>query len=90
MTKTFSKSDLARIIAQRLGLHIGTTQEALEAAFDEIKAHAEAGERVNIGSFGSFVVKTRAARTARNPHTGEPVEVPEKRVLTFRPAKPKA
>ncbi len=90
MTKTFSKADLASVIAQRHILSIRTTQEMLEAVFDEIRTHAEAGERVNIGSFGSFVVKTRAARTARNPHTGEAVEVPEKRILTFRPAKPKA
>jgi len=90
VTKTFSKADIARVVAQRLGLHIGTTQEMLEATFDEMKSHAEAGERVNIGGFGSFVVKTRAARTARNPHTGDPVEVPEKQVLTFRPAKAKA
>jgi len=45
------------------------------------------GEEVSVAGFGIFAVKDRAARVARNPKTGEPVNVPAKRVPKFKPAK---
>jgi integration host factor subunit beta len=45
------------------------------------------GEKLEIRGFGSFKVKERKARVARNPRTGETVQVPAQRVATFRPSK---
>lgn len=87
MAKTFPKSELARHLAQEMGWNITQTAKAVDRVFDLILEHAEAGERVSIGSFGSFTVKKRAARTARNPHTGAAVEVPARDVLAFKPFK---
>lgn len=60
------------------------TPGTFRAVFDAIKDRVERGEKVRIKDFGTFQMKTRAARTARNPRTGEEVKVPEKTVLTFK------
>ena len=60
------------------------TPGTFRVVFDAIKDRVEWGEKVRIKGFGTFQMKTRAARTARNPGTGEEVKVPEKTVLTFK------
>ncbi|MDD2750742.1 HU family DNA-binding protein [Acidithiobacillus sp.] len=44
--------------------------------------------RVVIPGLGSLILQTRKARTGRNPATGEPLSIPEKKVIKFRPGKP--
>lgn len=61
----------------------GIKAEQVAAVFNAVSTLA-ADERVTVRGFGSFQFKTRAARTARNPKTGEAVQVPEKTVLTFK------
>ncbi len=87
MAKTFPKSDLVRQLAEEMGWNITSTAKAVDRVFDLIAERAAAGERVSIGSFGAFTVKTRAARTARNPLTGAQIEVPAREVLAFKPFK---
>lgn len=87
MAKTFPKSALARQLAEEMGWNVTNTERAVNRVFELIREHAEAGERVSIGTFGAFSVKKRAARTARNPHTGAAVEVPAREVLAFKPFK---
>lgn len=60
------------------------TPGTFRAVFDAIKDRVERGERVQIKGFGTFQMKTRAARVARNPRTGDEVQVPEKKVMTFK------
>jgi len=55
-----------------------------EEGFKEALAR---GEKVELRGFGNFRLKTRQARKARNPKTGETVDVPEKRVVYFRTGK---
>jgi len=62
-------------------------REILREAAVIIKRETDAGERVIIRDFGSFSRKGRKAKTARNPKTGEVVQVPAKNVLTFKAAK---
>lgn len=62
-------------------------REILREAAAIIKRETDAGERVIIRDFGSFTRKDRRAKTARNPKTGEVVQVPAKKVLTFKAAK---
>jgi len=62
-------------------------RKVVNAAALVIKAAVEEGEKVMIRDFGTFSMKDRAARTARNPKTGEAVQVPAKTVLVFKASK---
>lgn len=62
-------------------------EEVVESMIDSITKTLKKGEEVSIAGLGIFSVKTRAARTARNPKTGEPVKVAAARVPRFRAAK---
>ena len=58
----------------------------VKRVIDVIGLALACGETVSIRNFGSFEPRTRIAVTRRNPKTGEPVEVPEKYTVGFRPA----
>ncbi len=58
----------------------------VDAVLAGIKERVMAGERVTIQGFGSFYRKETPARVARNPQNGEPVMVPAKRTIGFRPS----
>lgn len=62
-------------------------EEVVESMIDSITKTLKKGDEVSIAGLGIFSVKTRAARTARNPKTGEAVKVPATRVPKFRAAK---
>ena len=56
-------------------------------AFTEITEALMQGDRVNLSSFGTFRVKTGAARLARNPRTGAAIPIPARKVVSFRAGK---
>lgn len=62
-------------------------KNVLRSAFDAINAKTAAGETVRIYNFGTFQTKTRAARTGRNPQTGEAIQIAESTTLGFKPTK---
>jgi DNA-binding protein HU-beta len=62
-------------------------EEVVDAIFDGIAGSLKSGDEVSIAGFGIFSAKQRAARTARNPRTGESITVPAMRVPKFRAAK---
>ncbi|MFA6131352.1 MAG: HU family DNA-binding protein [Patescibacteria group bacterium] len=62
-------------------------EEVVDFVFDTIAASLKKGDDVAIAGFGAFVVKARKARTARNPRTGEMVNVPATKVPRFKPGK---
>jgi len=62
-------------------------EEVVDFVFDTIADTMKRGDEVSIAGFGSFVVKNRKARQARNPRTGEAISVPAMRVPKFRAAK---
>src|SRR6185503_3442996 len=63
------------------------TKEIVQKTFDAIVETLVEERRIELRNFGVFEVKERAARKARNPRTGERVDVPEKMVVTFKPGK---
>jgi integration host factor beta subunit len=63
------------------------TEIVVETVFDSIKEALIKGEKIEIRGFGNFKLKNRRSRKARNPKTGESVDVPEKRVLHFKTGK---
>jgi integration host factor subunit beta len=82
------KSELILHIAQQNPhLYQRDVERIINTILDEIRDALARGDRVELRGFGAFSVKEREARTARNPRTGEPVEVDAKRVPYFKTGK---
>jgi integration host factor subunit beta len=62
-------------------------EQVADIFFDEIAARLAEGGRVELRGFGTFSTRLRNARVGRNPRTGDPVDVPSKRVPYFKPGK---
>ena len=82
-----NKASLAEAIAEKIGTSKADAERALETVIDSIVETLKNGGEVSIAGLGIFSAKERAARTARNPRTGEAVQVPAMRVPKFRAAK---
>jgi DNA-binding protein HU-beta len=78
-----NKNELVDQVADRAGLGRGDAAGALEAALAAIESELAAGGEVTITGFGKFSVSERGARQARNPRTGEPIQVPAGRAPRF-------
>ncbi|MBX6749559.1 MAG: HU family DNA-binding protein [Micromonosporaceae bacterium] len=79
-----NKAELIEALTDRLGDRKAATA-ALDAVLTEIQNAVTKGEKVSITGFGVFEKRVRAARTARNPRTGEAVKVKKTSVPAFRP-----
>lgn len=82
-----NKSELVNAVAASTGLTKTESANAVDAVVDAITEAIKRGESVTLVGFGTFDVKERAARTGRNPKTGEAVEIPERRTPSFKPGK---
>ena len=82
-----TKKEIVKTISEEIGLTQLKTKEIVQKTFDAIIEALVADGRIELRNFGVFEVKKRAARSARNPRTGEQVKVPEKFVVTFKPGK---
>jgi DNA-binding protein HU-beta len=60
-------------------------EQVISAVFDRVSSELKSGNEVTIKNFGRFFTKQKPARNARNPKTGETVQVPEKTVIKFAP-----
>jgi nucleoid DNA-binding protein len=84
---TVTKKEIVKQISDKIGLTQLKTKDIVQQTFDAIvDALLEMG-RIELRNFGVFEVKQRKARKARNPRTGERVDVPPKYVVTFKPGK---
>ncbi|HTH93171.1 MAG TPA: HU family DNA-binding protein [Candidatus Paceibacterota bacterium] len=84
---TMNKQALVELIHSKIGGTKVQAEEIVESIISEITKTLKKGEEVSIAGLGIFSVKTRAARMARNPKTGEQVKVAATRVPKFRAAK---
>ena len=83
-----TKSVLIEKVTEKVeGLTKNQTEIVVETVFESIKKALMQGEKIEIRGFGNFRLKTRNPRKARNPKTGETVEVPGKKVLYFKVGK---
>jgi DNA-binding protein HU-beta len=82
-----NKGELIDSIAKQSGLTKADSQRALDATLDAIKGSLMTGEKVSIPGFGTFDTSKRAARTGRNPQTGEPIKIKARTVAKFKPGK---
>ena len=82
-----TKKEIVKKISEMSGLTQIQTKEIVQSTLDAIiDSIVEAG-RIELRNFGVFEVRRRAPRKARNPRTGETVQVPAKRVVVFKPGR---
>ena len=82
-----TKKEIVKQISERIGLTQLKTKDIVQQTFDAIVDTLLEVGRIELRNFGVFEVKQRKARKARNPRTGDKVEVPPKNVVTFKPGK---
>lgn len=82
-----TKKEIVKQIADRAQLTQLKTKEIVQWTFDAIVDTLIQDGRIELRNFGVFEVKRRKARKARNPRTGEKVDVEPKNVVTFKPGK---
>jgi DNA-binding protein HU-beta len=70
-----NKAELIDAVAEAADLSKASATRALDAALDTITGALKAGDQVTLVGFGTFSVRPRAARTGRNPRTGEAIEI---------------
>ena len=78
-----NKSQLIEAVAAKNGMKKKDAEAAVNAVTETIAEAMKNGEKVQLVGFGTFEVKARGARTGRNPKTGETIEVPASKHLTF-------
>ncbi len=84
-----TKSELIDRVAEQVeGLTRKQVETVVDTIFDGMKEALRRDEKIEIRGFGNFKTKIRNAKTARNPRTGEKVEVPPKRAIHFKIGKP--
>ena len=82
-----NKQALAEAIHQKIGGTKMLAEQAVDVMIESITTSLKKDEEVSLSGLGIFSAKQRAARTARNPRTGEAIQVPAMRVPKFRAAK---
>ncbi|MEO7126861.1 MAG: HU family DNA-binding protein [Nakamurella sp.] len=80
-----NKTELTNKLAELLDGDKKTASTAIEGFIDLVQREVKAGRKVSVSGFGVFEKRERAARTARNPRTGEAVKVKKTNVPSFRP-----
>ena len=80
-----NKQELIKDIAERGEFTKADAEAALKAVQGAIAAVLVNGDKITLPGFGTLKVVETAARTGRNPQTGEPVEIPAKRKIKFNP-----
>lgn len=87
MNKILNKVDLAKDVTDVIDLPQVTVKKVIDLVWDIMKERLAGGTQVSIAGFGNFVVKQRAARTGRNPKTGEAIQIEATKAVVFKPAK---
>ncbi len=82
-----NKAELSSAIVAKTGMTKKDAEKAVNAVVEVISDSLKAGEKVQIVGFGSFEVKERPARTARNPRTGEEIKIDASKAPVFKPGK---
>jgi integration host factor subunit beta len=82
--QTVTKRELVQRVAEKTGVQQINAKEVIQNFLDEIINELAKGNRLEFRDFGVFEPKTKASRVARNPRTGDKVEVPEKTTVKFK------
>ena len=82
-----NKAELVEVVARTADISKASAEKALDGALNGIKGALKKGGSVTLVGFGTFRVAKRAARTGRNPRTGEAIKIKAAKVPKFRPGK---
>jgi len=82
-----NKSELVEAIAASADIPKAAASRALDAMVESVTESLKQGDSVSLVGFGTFSVKERAARTGRNPQTGEPIQISAAKVPGFKAGK---
>ncbi|RDZ08192.1 DNA-binding protein [Priestia megaterium] len=82
-----NKTELVDAVATQAELSKQDAKKAVEALFETISNTLAKEEKIQLIGFGTFEVRERAARTGRNPQTGEEITIPASKVPAFKPGK---
>lgn len=82
-----TKTEIIEQMAKDAVISKTAAETAFRSCIDSITRSLEKGQEVTIVGFGTFSVAKRAARTGRNPQTGEPIEIKASQVPRFKPGK---
>ncbi|MDR3309669.1 MAG: integration host factor subunit beta [Tannerella sp.] len=82
-----TKAELISSISKSTGIEKATVTAVVASYFDAVKLSLVEGENVYLRSFGSFIIKTRAAKKARNISKNTTITIPEHTIPAFKPSK---
>ena len=80
-----TKAELIDAVVKKTEMTKKEAGRAIDAIFETIKEELSKGEKVQLVGFGTFEVRERAARTGKNPRTGETIEIAASKVPAFKP-----
>lgn len=81
-----NKRVIVEAVASEAGVNLGVAEAAVDAVVGAISGALAQGDKVVIPGFGTFEVRERAARTGRNPQTGEALQIAASKAAAFKPA----
>ena len=82
-----NKADLVAKVAEKSGVTKKDAEKAVAGIFAAVQEALAAGDKVQVLGLGTFEVKERAARTGRNPQTGEELQIAASKNPSFKPGK---
>lgn len=80
-------SEFVQAVSQEARLTQKESSEVIEKVFTALAKGLVAGEKITISGFGSFETKVKPARKGINPATKQPIDIPERRVVVYKPSK---
>lgn len=85
--RAMNKSELIDAVAEKADISKAAAARAVDALFDVVAKSLKDGESVTLLGFGTFTVRERAARSGRNPRTGEAIQINASVLPVFKPGK---
>ena len=79
-----NKTELVNKIAEKAEISQAQAKSVLEATLESVKEALQGGDSVQLIGFGTFSVSERAARTGKNPRTGEQIQIAAKKIAKFK------
>jgi integration host factor subunit alpha len=82
-----TKADIAQALYSEVGgFSKKEAADLVDLVFETMKETLGRGEKIKVSGFGNFVLRDKHKRRGRNPQTGAPIEITERRVLSFKPS----
>jgi integration host factor subunit alpha len=80
-----TKADIAQALYSGVGgISLKESAELVDLVFETMKEALGQGKKLKVSGFGHFVLRDKRKRPGRNPQTGQPIDISERRVLTFK------